>query len=268
MATKKKRDHEKALARYKDKKNQGTGARAESTLDYFNRKLYPIIKDIDSNIDHAIGNSEGVLEDSTRNLVRYWWESFYQQTEILLDMSGKDRMYYQICQTLRLLIEFSADLNFINRNRENIAKFAEKMEEICEKQKNSDYTYRNAIDDGRFRLKFYDKKGNSEKSTTECRVKEACAESEDVKKIYGYLCMYSHANPIAMVWNVNKVYDDSSKKSQNIINENMYMIRFWPSIFKRILCDISEILDDESICKYPIEKVEEIFDATEKFKAE
>ncbi len=265
----KKRDHKTAVARYNNR--MALKKVSYTTLDtkaWFETILRPELDKVDKLIMSKATNSD------EETVVKYWWNAFYQNTFCLCYLVARKDFHYQVAMTMRLLVEISADVNFIKRYPQNIPKLVGYHTKMQKKQQaNPKYSYRDAIADaGGIKLYKYDKKGKPVFIKTEDRVGVAYDKKyggdlkETISQIYSLLCIYSHFNHLATIWEGNKRGRDN--KQNQALQDNLYLFQFYPLLFHCLVSDVGELLSVEELVNYDPKPMRAIFDDVKKWEAE
>jgi len=174
---------------------------------------------------------------------------------------------------MRLLLEISADVNFIKHYPENIPELIKKQEEVVNKQSaQSKYTYRDAISDaGEMRLYKY-KNGKLDislgsKGRIELTYKRRYGDEqkEVASKAYDLLCIYSHFNHAATIWEGNK---SGSKNLDEALQDSLYLFRFYPLFLHCMVSGVGELLKIDELINYNPQPIHKLFEETERWEAD
>ena len=259
--SKKKRDHKKAVMRYRKSRKISTSKSEDFKVeDWFDENIKPKLKDLDSRI------MSSQLADDCLIMVKYWWHAFYQNSLSVAQLIGNPSAHYQVAATMRLLLEISADVGFINEHPDNITYIVDAQSNIAKKQKeNPKYSYRNAVEDAQAgKLYAYPADSKRKFVKTEDRIiyvydkKYGGDMLLTIKSAYGLFSMYNHFNPAAVVWEGNKTR--ATQSLDMALQDNLQMFRFYPLFLNCMVNAVSDLLADDSLKKYDEDKIEKLFD--------
>lgn len=191
----------------------------------------------------------------TDSLWGMYWEIFVRQSLALFEMCLDRNCLVPVAMTMRLGLEYAADLNFI-------VKYPDNIEEIdrCWRA----YLPQNiAPDDVRafdmahasaeVRLWKYEDGKKKNKTGTINRIKEVF--EEPGVQMYELLSCFSHMNYFGATLNAIYDYLEGNYWRQ----QRLSMIRFYPEVLQKIIQALGQLSDDCALKEYDFKKMSDKF---------
>lgn len=218
--------------------------------EWYSDNLKPIFDEV--NVTFATQNAKS----NANILFGYWWIVFLKNSMALLEMITGVNYSNQINMTIRLLMEMAADMEFINKNRENITRHKNRFDKLSAKAKHSNgLTYGELAKEGKnFHLFRYNNGYKGEEVNTTTRVKEAY--TTDGYLFYEYLSCFTHFNYLGVM------YDLDLNQPQNLPNslrERIHFLQFYPTIFEKELRAIGDLCSIDELKNYNCANVRKVF---------
>ncbi len=223
----------------------------QSLQEWQEENLVPILVEVSS-----ILAKQGDKNDADI-LFAHWWAIFFKNSLALFQQLTGIVYSNQINMTLRLLMEISADTEFINKNRMNIEKHKYRHKKVLDKAKRlGGLTYEQLANEGKnFHLFRYDGKRRGEEVKTTMRVKEAYS-AEDFS-FYEYLSCFTHFNYLGIMYDLNLSLKPHSPES---MEERFRSLQFYPKIFEKEVRAIGDLCGIDEVRNYNCTKLRNLLE--------
>lgn len=210
---------------------------------YYNNGLKPLFDEIFKKVDLA-------NDELAKGYVAIALFAFCRNTMALIELINKDNCTDSFVATLRLLMEISADVEFVSKNISNLNRLANGVMDINKRIYAGDLSIAEAAKMANdLRLKNPD---GSNSDTTK-RVKKAY---NDVRfnNLYTYYCCYSHFNVAATIWTATR----KQLGGDAVVKHSLYIFSFYSDIFYKLIQAIGVIIEDSELKKYDRERVDKV----------
>jgi len=182
------------------------------------------------------------IRQSRADVMYYYIAASFSKNSIAMFESLKGLLRsYPVAQSMRLLIEFTADTDFLIKNPSNIPRL-KKATEKC----NDDF-----VDEKRTWEESIQRSGNmhlfDDDSKEEVYTKDRVERVFD-KKLYSFYCAYSHFNLYAIcddVINTNSMQDIKRSNCQKAL-----LIRYYPKVLEKFIDSLNIVLAKEYKISY------------------
>ena len=234
--------------------------------NWFAQNIEPKLKILDERIVTVHKN------DDNLDMVKYWWQAFYQNSLIMPFLVANPDTHYQVAATMRLLLEISADVAFITKYPENIKDIVKIQKEIAKVQdaEGQNYTYRKAVKDAqKIRLYAYQNGVKRQFVKTEDRIKfiyEKHVDPTEIDLIYGLYSLYNHFNAAAVIWEGNKTR--VTKNMNDALQDNLVMYSYYPLFLDCMVTSVAELLGENGIKEYGKGEIKSQFDKIKTWRAD
>ena len=190
-------------------------------------------------------------------LFAHWWAIFFKNSLALFQQLTGVVYSSQINMTLRLLMEMSADVEFINKNRMNIEGQKKRHNKIIRKAEQlGGLTYKQLADEGKnFHLFRYNGRQRGEEVKTTMRVKEAY-NAEDYS-FYEYLSCFTHFNYLGIMYDLNLSLKPQSPES---VEERLRSLRFYSKIFEKEVSAMGDLCNIDEVKNYDCTKLHNLLE--------
>ena len=209
---------------------------------YYNKNVEPIFLEIKCFINELDGGVE-------KELIAISWSSFYRNSIALFELLNKTNLTDQFAMTLRLLMENSADVNFVKEYPNNITSLVKSVNKAARKLDNNK-TFADAAKIARD-IYLLDSLGKA--VGPEERVEKVYKESR-FEKLYDYYCCYTHFNILATIWTAKRIQMGDA----TIAAHSMYLMGFYPDMFEKLIKAYGEIANSDKLREYNFEKMREV----------
>ena len=218
--------------------------------DWYQEYLAPIFKDI-----NTILVQQGEKND-VDILFGHWWAIFLKNSMALFELTTGLNYSYQINMTIRLLMEMSADMEFISKNRGNIDRHKYRFDKISRKaERLNGMTYEELAKEGKnFHLFRYNGENKGEEVGTIDRVKEAYGARD--YSFYEYLSCFTHFNYLGVMYDLNL---SQSHKLPEMLKERIYFLQFYPVIFEKEIHAIGDLCSIKELKDYNCIQIRKVF---------
>ena len=217
----------------------------ESLNYYFKNSLDPIFKEVTELFIKEKERPEKLITSIS-------WSSFYRNSLALFEVLGQANCTDQFAMTLRLLMEISADMHYIEKNRNNIDTLTDNLNHAMHKVILDKISYADVAKIAKG-LHIYNSKG--EETHTIDRI-DFCYNEKRFKSLYDYYCCYSHYNTLASVFSVGR----SHNGDKSILRHSMYLLSFYVDIFEKEIIACGKILNNQKLVNYNFAKIKNAID--------
>lgn len=208
---------------------------------YYENTIQPIFEEIFQAIDKV----DDGLEKKFARIVLF---SFCRNTMAAIELINKANCTDAFAMTLRLLMEISADAEFVSNNPSNIKDLANSITSLMVSV-NGAATF---ADVAKKANSIYLKNANGEKSRTQDRINESYRGGR-FKNLYMYYCCYTHFNIAATLWTAKRQHIGD----KSVILHSMYMFSFYPDIFKKLVVSLGNITGSQELIQYDCIKMKD-----------
>ena len=170
------------------------------------------------------------------------WRCFAKNSCALFELLPMKSTSYQIAQTMRLLVELTADANFISKHDENVVHLKKRTNELIRKCEHETDTskWRKYITDARnINLIVKHDLASKAGSGTEKRVEDVFGE-----KFYNFYSSYAHVNMFVVRDDVQRLADDSFISAQR-----WELIKDYPLILDNFVHIIGDAINNSGLAK-------------------
>lgn len=198
----------------------------------------------DRHLSPVLLNINDAIKQSEADEMYYYIAVSFGKNSIAMFESLKGFLRsYSVAQSMRLLMEFTADTAFLINNPSNIAKFKKDVNK-----------YREAVISGRRSWpESIQKAGNmhfiDDVSGEEVKTVERITRVFD-KKLYGFYCAYSHFNLYAICDDAENVFSLSGETIKRSNSQKILLIEHYPIILRKFIDSLNIVLPEEHKIKY------------------
>lgn len=183
-----------------------------------------------------------MLKNKSEELFIDIWRCFAKNSCALFELLPMKSTSYQIAQTMRLLVELTADSNFIANRKENIAHLKKKTNKLIKKcERETDVSkWRKYIADARnINLLVGRELANKVGEGTKKRVENVFG-----KKFYNFYSSYAHVNMFVVRDDVHRLADDSFIGAQR-----WELIKDYPLVLEKFIHIVGEAINDPDLAE-------------------
>lgn len=198
----------------------------------------------DRHLSPVFANMVDAIKQSKADVMYYYIAVSFSKNSIAMFEGLKGLLRsYTVAQSMRLLMEFTADMNFLINNPSNISRF----------KKDADKFRADVISGKRSWAESIQRAGNmhffDEDSAQEVYTKDRVARVFN-KKLYDFYCAYSHFNLYAICDDAENVlyFDEEFVKRANY--QKILLIEHYPMILRRFIDSLNIVLADDYKIKY------------------
>lgn len=210
---------------------------------YYNSGIKPLFDEIIQKVNSTKNN----LAKEYSNIALF---AFCRNTMSLLEIINKDNCTDSFAATMRLLMEISADVEFVSRNPFNLEQLADRVMKINKQIDAVDLTFAEAA---KMASDLHLIKADGKESTTTERINEAYGDKRS-SKLYAYYCCYSHFNIAATIWTATRKQLGGDK----VIAHSLYIFSFYADIFDKLVKAIGTIIDNNELKNYDRGRIDEV----------
>lgn len=208
---------------------------------YYNNGIKPLFDEIFQKVSLA---KDGLAKE----YVTIALFAFCRNTMSLVELINKDNCTDSFAATLRLLMEISADVEFVSKNTSNLDQLADGVMDINKRIDAGSLSFAEAAKMANG-LHLTNSDGSTSKTTK--RVEEAYSEKR-FNGLYTYYCCYSHFNVAATIWTATRKH----LSGDTVVKHSLYIFSFYADIFSKLIQAIGSIIDDDDLRKYNRGKVD------------
>lgn len=208
---------------------------------YYESSIQPIFTEIFQAIDRV----EDGLEKEFAIIVFF---AFCRNTMAAIELINKDNCTDAFAMTLRLLMEISADTEFVSNNPSNIKWLANSIASLAGSI-NETTTFANVAE---MANNIYLKNSDGKKSRTQDRINESYG-GDHFRNLYMYYCCYTHFNITATLWTAKRKHTGD----KSVTSHSMYLFNFYPAIFKKLVVSLGNITGSQELTQYDFIKMED-----------
>ena len=183
-----------------------------------------------------------ITADKSEELFRNIWVCFAKNSNVAFELLLSRDTSYQVAQTMRLLVELTADASFIVSHKENVNHLKSEANIIIKKYEleNDKEKWREYIAEaGNICLEINDRPAHKNGYGTEKRVEAVFGDG-----FYTFYSCYSYMNIFTLRDDAKRLADDSFVSAQH-----WELIRDYPIILEKFIHIISEAINDGSLAK-------------------
>lgn len=210
---------------------------------YYNRGIKPLF-------DEIIQKVNSTKDNLAKEFTKIALFAFCRNTMSLLEIINKDNCTDSFAATMRLLMEISADVEFISKNPSNLIQLADGIEKI---NKRIDADNLTLVEAAKMANGLRLTKADGKESKTIERINEAYG-NEGCSELYVYYCCYSHFNVAATIWTATRKQLGGDK----VIAHSLYIFSFYADIFDKLVKAIGTIINNNELKDYDRGRINEV----------
>lgn len=207
-------------------------SQSESISKWVDNELMPFFASYESKM----------IKDTADELFIDMWRCFAKNSCAVFELLSMKSTSYQIAQTMRLLIELTADCNFIVEHKENISHLKKKTNKLIQKCKRETdpSRWRKYVGDAKNINLLVGRELASESGyNTEKRVEHTFS-----KELYNFYSSYAHVNMFIVRDDVHRLADDNFVGAQR-----WELIKDYPLVLDKFIHIIGNAINDPNLDK-------------------